>query len=106
MNENKSYHREPGFRKASEVCEGICPYYIRDRGNGMVYCECARFRFPDKLARREIVYGFCAHPENYKKCALKQAMDHYYERKYSMIDGDEKGGMEIESKKEADLHLG
>ena len=97
MNEtNTNYHHVPELRKASEACVGICPYYLRDRGNGMVYCECARFRFPDKLARREIVYGFCAHPENYKKCALKQAMDHYYERKFSMIDADERGGMSVE----------
>ncbi len=93
---NINYHHAPVVRKESEACIGICPYYLRDRGNGMVYCECARFRFPDKLARREIIYGFCAHPENYKKCALKQAMDHYYERKFSMIDADERGGMQVE----------
>lgn len=61
---------------------GICPYYIRDRSNGVVYCECARFRFPDKQSRREIVYRYCAHPEGYKSCMLKNALDHYYERKY------------------------
>ncbi|MBE6559453.1 MAG: hypothetical protein E7661_10685 [Ruminococcaceae bacterium] len=99
MNEtNKIYHHTPMQRKDSELCVGICPYYLRDRGNGMVYCECARFRFPDKLARREIVYGFCAHPENYKKCAFKQMMDHFYERKYSMIDADERGERGLEEK--------
>ena len=83
MNEtNTNYHHVPEFRKASEACVGICPYYLRDRGNGMVYCECARFRFPDKLARREFVYRFCAHPEGYRDCQLKVVMDHYYERKY------------------------
>ena len=72
MNEtNKIYHHTPMQRKDSELCVGICPYYLRDRGNGMVYCECARFRFPDKLARREIVYGFCAHPENYKNLIVR-----------------------------------
>lgn len=64
---------------------GICPYYIRDRGNGLVYCECARFRFPDKQARREIVYGYCGHPEKYKLCPLKQMLDGFYERKYQSI---------------------
>ena len=64
---------------------GICPYYIRDRGRGVVYCECAKFRFPDKQARRDIVYTFCAHPEGYKKCPLKQMMDGFYERKYQSI---------------------
>jgi hypothetical protein len=61
---------------------GICPYFKRDRGNGRVSCEGASFRFPDRLARREYLYRFCAHPEGYKLCPLKVALDHYYERKY------------------------
>lgn len=65
---------------------GMCPYFQRERGAGLVYCECAKFRFPDKLARREIVYRFCAHPENYKACVIKQTMDHFYERKYNQIE--------------------
>ncbi len=68
---------------------GICPYYVRDRGKGLVYCECARFRFPDAGARREILYRFCAHPTGYKSCALKVALDHYYERKYAYHEEDE-----------------
>ena len=66
---------------------GMCPYFQRERGGGLVYCECAKFRFPDKISRREIVYGFCAHPDNYKSCAIKQTMDHFYERKYNQIEG-------------------
>ena len=69
---------------------GICPYFQRDRGRGLVYCECARFRFPDKEARREIVYKLCAHPDDYKKCVLKQMLDHYYERKYRRIQEQNK----------------
>lgn len=69
-------------REEQDVHVGICPYYVRDRSNGLVYCECARFRFPDKPSRREIVYRYCAHPEGYKSCMLKIALDHYYERKY------------------------
>lgn len=61
---------------------GICPYFRRDRGNGRINCEGASFRFPDKLARREYLYRFCAHPDGYKACPLKVALDHYYERKY------------------------
>ncbi len=87
--DNRVYSRKVGKRNEEEVCPGICPYYQRDRGQGMVYCECARFRFPDKLTRREIVYSFCAHPVGYKSCAIKQAMDHFYERKYNQIEGDE-----------------
>ena len=49
----------------------------------MVTCECARLKFPDRDSRREIVYRYCAHPEGYKACMLKQALDHYYERKYA-----------------------
>lgn len=71
-----------GETAAAEPREGICPYFQRDRGKGVVYCECAKFKFPDKVSRREIVYRFCAHPEGYKACMIKQALDHYYERKY------------------------
>lgn len=80
----------PAFRKEPvESMVGICPYYIRERGKGVVNCECARFRFPDTLARREIVYTFCGHPSGYKTCPLKVAMDHFYERKYAQINGNE-----------------
>ena len=69
--------------EATEPREEICPYFMKDRGKGVVYCECAKFKFPDKGSRREIVYRFCAHPEGYKACMIKQALDHYYERKYA-----------------------
>ena len=90
---NKIY-RSPNERKRLPAKEDeelislgvICPYYQRDRGNGRIYCECAHFRFPDREARREILYGFCAHPTNYKSCPLKVAMDHFYERKYEQIE--------------------
>ncbi len=65
-----------------DIQAGICPYFVRDRGKGLVYCECARFRFPDAGARREIVYRFCAHPTGYKACAIKVCLDNYYERKF------------------------
>ncbi len=72
--------------RCAEWQVGICPYYIRDRGKGLVYCECARFRFPDLQARREILYRFCAHPTGYKSCMIKQCLDNYYERKYNDHD--------------------
>ena len=62
--------------------EGVCPYFLRDRGHGRVYCEGTVFRFPDIEARREYVYTFCAHPDGFRKCPLKQIMDRYYDRKY------------------------
>ena len=64
------------------INEEVCPYFKRDRGGGRVVCEGASFKFPDKLSRREYLYRFCAHPEGYKSCPLKVALDHYYERKY------------------------
>lgn len=67
----------------NESREGICPYFSRERSHGVLTCECARLKFPDRDSRREIVYRYCAHPQGYKACMLKQAMDHYYERKYA-----------------------
>ncbi len=61
----------------------LCPYFKQDRGRGHICCEGATFKFPDKLARREYVYRFCAHPEGYRQCPLKLTMDHFYERKYA-----------------------
>lgn len=80
--------KTPDAEPVTDLIEqgAICPYFQRDRGQGRVYCECARFRFPDKETRREIVYAFCAHPKGYKTCPIKQAMDHYYERKYENIE--------------------
>lgn len=63
--------------------DGMCPYFRKEHSGGKVYCECATLRFPDKEARREIVYRFCAHPTGYNACPLKQAMDGYYERMYA-----------------------
>lgn len=70
-------------KEENEGREGICPYFTRERSHGVVTCECARLKFPDRDCRREIVYRYCAHPEGYKACMLKQALDHYYERKYA-----------------------
>lgn len=62
---------------------GICPYYKKELGRGRLRCEAANLSLPDKLARREFVYRFCAHPEGYRDCQLKVVMDHYYERKFA-----------------------
>ena len=87
LTDSQSLGKPIGKPASSEAEEqdahvGICPYYLRDRGDGVKYCEIARFRFHDKLDRREVVYRYCAHPEGYKACMLKNALDHYYERKY------------------------
>ena len=92
----------PPCRKKRDVLPGtdepeqICPYFIRDRGKGVIYCECAYFHFPDKLARREYVYTFCGHPAGYKKCPIKQLMDRFYDRMYADQSCAGHGGKETE----------
>ena len=88
----QEYPRRRLRREQEEAPEGVCPYFIRDRGRGVIYSECARFHFPDKLARREIVYTYCAHPSGYRQCVLKQAMDGFYRRKYDRLDAVSGGG--------------
>ena len=79
-----SISAEEAARLAREenVAVGICPFFLQDRGNGRVCCEGASLKFPDKEARREFVYRLCAHPEGYKECRMRIALEHYYERKY------------------------
>ncbi len=60
---------------------GMCPYYRYEKA-GVTHCECGELRFPDRGARRDVVYGYCAHPTAYLKCPLKCALDGYYERRY------------------------
>ncbi len=66
---------------------GYCPYLKETRKSNETLCECARFSFPDKLARRELLYGYCGHPEKWKECQFKKIMDDYYERKYRSESG-------------------
>ena len=76
--------RKRGIPSASEeeCAVGYCPYYKRERTALHLQCEGGNLRCADKLMRGEIGYGFCAHPEGHKAGAMKQALDHYYERKY------------------------
>lgn len=60
-----------------------CPYYKTEKHGKYLYCECARIQFPDSIARRQIVYKFCASPEGYKACVFKKVLDDYYERLYN-----------------------
>lgn len=91
-NYNVEYSHRRLRREQEEAPEGICPYFIRDRGRGVIYCECARFHFPDKLSRREIVYTYCAHPTGYKQCVIKCAMDGFYQRKFDRLDAERQEG--------------
>ena len=61
---------------------GVCPYLKDAKDSSRTVCECARFTFPDKAARREVLYGYCGHPSGWKNCTFKMVMDNYYDRKY------------------------
>ena len=65
---------------------GMCPYLKDARSCERTICECARFTFPDKISRRDILYKYCGHPTGWKKCMFKAVMDGYYDRKYSVND--------------------
>ena len=77
-----SSEEEARLIREENIAVGICPFFLQDRGNGRVSCEGASLKFPDKEARREFVYRLCAHPDGYKECRLRVALEHYYERKY------------------------
>lgn len=66
-----------------------CPYYRRERpkkgskadGHGFMYCEMARFEFPDKYARRELVYKYCCNngtASDGTECTVKRILDIHY----------------------------
>lgn len=65
---------------------GMCPYLKDARSCERTICECARFTFPDKIARRDILYKYCGHPTGWRECMFKAVMDGYYDRKYSADD--------------------
>ena len=70
-----------------------CPYYRRERpkcgenseGKGFMYCEMARFSFPDSKTRRNLVYKYCCRngkAEDNTECTVKNILDIYYEEQY------------------------
>ena len=59
-----------------------CPYLNMVK-NGVIRCECAAIKLPDKESRAEFVSGHCGHPTQYKKCTFYKLMDDYYRRLYS-----------------------
>ena len=75
---------------------GMCPYLKDARSLERTICECARFTFPDRMTRREVLYGICGHPNAWRDCPFKLAMDHHYDRKYSMENKDVKGDARAE----------
>ncbi len=69
---------------------GMCPYLKDARNTERTICECARFTFPDKISRRELLYGYCGHPSAWKECTFKSILDRFYDRKYSLSAGGNK----------------
>lgn len=59
-----------------------CPYFKYEKA-GVTHCECGDLIFPDTQTRREIIYNYCAHPTDFRKCPFYVALEHYYERKYN-----------------------
>lgn len=60
-----------------------CPFYIGERrrkGKYVLNCEGGRITMPDAVSRRVLVYGSCAHPEAWKKCAIAVALNRYYDQ--------------------------
>ena len=57
----------------------ICPYFEKEKV-GFVYCEVCRFRFKDKVMRKNFIGAFCA-SFDYKSCPICRETDKYYDRK-------------------------
>ena len=59
---------------------GTCPYYLYEK-KGVVFCEGATVKFPDRAARMEFKSSNCC-SENfeYKKCAICKTLEEYYSR--------------------------
>ncbi len=62
---------------------GTCPYLKDSRNAESTICECARFTFPDKKSRRDVLYKYCGHPTGWQQCTFKAVLDDYYGRLYS-----------------------
>lgn len=74
-----------GGKVEALATQGTCPYLQSLKERNTVSCECAKFKFPDKIARRKIVYAYCAHPTDFENCVFKRVLDeYYYERKYNV----------------------
>lgn len=65
-----------------DVKLAVCPYYSKEV-NDRLRCEGGSIKFPDKAARKEIVYQYCSSIENCQKCTLYQMLTNYYDRLYS-----------------------
>ncbi len=57
----------------------FCPYFGSEK-NSRLYCEAGNVKFPDKIARRQFVYRYCADSEAWKSCLLAEMMNDFYDR--------------------------
>lgn len=65
----------------------ICPFFKGEPKKLKLRCEIGNLKFPDKQARRFLVYGYCAHPTNYTECTFYKLLMDYYDRKESEENG-------------------
>lgn len=77
----------------AEMYGGVCPFYRTERkcppkakdppdaDRWRIHCEAAIIKCPDRVFRRAVVYRYCGHPENWKKCQLYNLLSDYYDKK-------------------------
>ena len=60
---------------------GVCPFWKSESSDGTrMRCEICTFKFPDREARRDIAYKYCAN--DYKRCSIYPAAWAAAERAY------------------------
>ncbi|MBQ2819502.1 MAG: hypothetical protein IKM67_03670 [Clostridia bacterium] len=57
----------------------MCPFYKWEHF-GLIYCEGALLHFGDRAERDELVDGFCAHYDDWRKCTIAKNLFKKYER--------------------------
>lgn len=88
MEQNEKITRCERTGSPFPICEEkelfCCPFYVKEQrnkqGRVILNCEAGRIRFPDTRSRRDLIYGFCAHPKNWEQCALARMLGGFYER--------------------------
>lgn len=58
-----------------------CPFFKTEKNTTRMTCELCSFKFPDKQARDDLVYVYCADSQNYKNCMCYKILMDYYDRK-------------------------
>lgn len=66
----------------------MCPFFRRERRyedktrRKFYYCDFGRLEFPDKEARREMLFGVCCNtgPDGFRSCPIYRMSTNYYDR--------------------------